>query len=233
MGQGSCHLVPRPNNSHVLCFQGWGAESTVTRFSVETLMLLPSSLVFPTRPMCGYNRRTAGSTFHGPCALSMSSEPLRPRGCPSEAGLSVSPRHRETLWRLRDTAGPAWPSHYQKQTICLITRCYTYSCLGCLVCTFTRTFIHFKDEEARKINEVSPDRGVSGYSMYSMIIRDAETSSSLRRALAGSTCCNNKLCSKNLGFHILCIEYKIISWSTNCLQPYLCFWVTTQFTDAE
>lgn len=48
-------------------------------------------------------------------------------------------------------------------------------------------FIHFKEEETRKINEVSPGRGVSGYSMYSVLIKGAETSSPLSRAPAVST----------------------------------------------
>lgn len=86
---------------------------------------------------------------------------------------------------------------------------HTYSCPCCHVCTFPRIFIHFKEEQARKRNEVSPGRGVSGYSMYSVLIKDEETSSPLNRAPAVSTCCNNKLCSKNLAFHIPCVKYKI------------------------
>lgn len=39
MGKGSCQIVLRTNNSHTLCFQGPG--STVIRFSVELLVLLP------------------------------------------------------------------------------------------------------------------------------------------------------------------------------------------------
>lgn len=44
MGKGLCHLVLRSNNSHTLCFQS--PESTVTGFSVELLVLLPSCLVW-------------------------------------------------------------------------------------------------------------------------------------------------------------------------------------------
>lgn len=235
MGKGSRCLVPIPNNSHALCFQGYGPASTAIRFSVETLVLLPSSLVFATRPARGYNRKTAVGGFHRGCARSVSSEPLRLWGCPREAVSLLLPQEADPcctgrgkpfrgLVRLLAQHGSVTTSttsnrQYNEQP----SVTHMYSCLSCHVCTFPRIFIHFKNEEARKTNEVSPGRGVSGCSMYSMIIKDAETSSPLSRAPAGSTCCNNKLCSKNLGFHILCTKYKIINWFTNCLQPYLCF----------
>lgn len=95
MGKGSCRLVPRPNNSHALCFQGYGPASTAIRFSVETLVLLPSSSVFATRPARGYNRQTAGSRFHRGCARSVSSEPLRPWGCPREAVRLLLPQEAD------------------------------------------------------------------------------------------------------------------------------------------
>jgi len=138
-------------------------------------------------------------------------------------------RQRKTPQRLSEAAGLAWlgsvpagtAGNRQHDEQPGVT--HMCSCLSCHVCTFPRTFTHFRDEEARKINDVSPGRGVSGYRMYSMIRKDAETCSHLSREPAGSTCCNSKLCSKNLGFHILCTKYKITNWSANCLQPYLCF----------
>lgn len=103
------------------------------------------------------------------------------------------------------------------------------SCLlSCQVCTFPRTFIHFKDEEVRRTNEVNPDRGVSGCSTHFVVIKDAETTGPLSRAPAGSPWRRNKLCSKILGFHVLYIKYTITDCSTNCLQPHLWFWDSTQ-----
>lgn len=110
---------------------------------------------------------------------------------------------------------------------------HTYNLLRCRVCTFHRIFIYFKEEEARKMNEVSPGRGDSGRSMYFMIIKDTETSSLPSRAPAGSTCCNNKLCSRSLGLNILYTKYKSTNWTTKCLQPYQWFRVTSQFTDVR
>lgn len=80
-----CHLLPRPNNSFALYLQEYYSEPTVIRFSVETLVLLPSPLVFPTRPMWGSNHETAGTEFHRGWALPVSSQPQKWWGCPSTA----------------------------------------------------------------------------------------------------------------------------------------------------
>lgn len=192
MGKGSRHLLLRSNSSHTLCFQGPG--STAIRFSVESCAPSWFGLEVVSRGVCSESLSQAGSEVP---VQPQEADPCLRHRTPAGQGGSGPARlhHQQHCWDRQQDQQPRAP--------------HTHSCPRCHVCTFPRTFIRFKEEEARKINEVSPGRGVSGYGMCSVLIKDAETSSPLSRAPAVSTCCNNKLCSKNLAFHILCVKYEI------------------------
>lgn len=181
-------------------------------------LVFPGSWLYCKKILC---RIACAPSFFGLEAVSgRVRSPCPQSPCPSQALSLVLPqeadpcvRQRKTLWRIGETLalhGSATtsttgsrPQDWQPSAP------HTSSCPCCRGCTFPRMSIHFKGEEARKTNGVSPGRGVSGCSVYSVLIKDAETSSPLSRAPAVSTCCNNKLCSKNLALHILCVKYKI------------------------
>lgn len=115
MGKGSCQIVLSSNNSHTLCFQGPG--STVVRFSVELLVLLPGLVL--------------GVVLRVPV-------PARLEVLPQEA--APCPRQRETPLRISEAL--ARLHHQLGQTAGLTTKCSSHVQLSSLPCVHIPQDIH-------------------------------------------------------------------------------------------
>lgn len=174
---------------------------------------------------------TSGSVFHSSCAPHSRSVPSLTAHAVHFVG-SGNPFQQPGLSHCPD----------RQHNPVSLTSCL----LSCQVCTFPRTFIHFKDEEIRRTNEVNPDRGVSGCSTHFVVIKplvlsvehqlaplDAEISSALK-SWASMSCTSSiqSLTALQTAYsHICGSEIPHSCWCTTKIPDLklLCFESTFRF----